>query len=75
MGAAHGGDHLLVRTGQMEAKLAADTWDGYSGGDAPGLAFETLDWLHKKEVAAIVTDTWGADGVPFQTGCASCVTT
>src|SRR5208282_2308599 len=50
-------DFLLVRTGQMEAKLAAKTWDGYSGGDAPGLAFETLDWLHAKEVAAIATDT------------------
>ena len=35
------GDYLLVRTGQMEAMLAAKSWDGYSGGDAPGLAFET----------------------------------
>jgi kynurenine formamidase len=61
------GDHLLVRTGQMEAKLAADTWEGYSGGDAPGLAFETLDWLHQKQVAAIATDTWGAEVRPNQT--------
>jgi kynurenine formamidase len=60
------GDHLLIRTGQMEAKLAADTWDGYSGGDAPGLAFETLDWLHSKQVAAIATDTWGAEVRPNQ---------
>ncbi len=44
--------------------LAGKTWDGYSGGDAPGLAFETLDWLHNKEVAAIVTDTWGAEVRP-----------
>jgi kynurenine formamidase len=61
------GDYLLVRTGQMEAKLAAETWDGYSGGDAPGLAFETLDWLHKKQVAAIVTDTWGVEVRPNET--------
>jgi kynurenine formamidase len=61
------GDYLLVRTGQMEAMLAADTWDGYSGGDAPGLAFETLDWLHTKQVAAIATDTWGAEVRPNQT--------
>ena len=47
------GDYLLVRTGQMEAMQAANTWDGYSGGDAPGLAFETLDWLHARQVAAI----------------------
>ncbi len=61
------GDFLLVRTGQMEAKLAAKTWDGYSGGNAPGLAFETLDWLHAKEVAAIATDTWGVEVRPNQT--------
>ena len=61
------GDFLLVRTGQMEAKLAAKTWDGYSGGDAPGLAFETLDWLRKKDVAAIATDTWGAEVRPNET--------
>ena len=58
------GDFLLVRTGQMEAMLAAHTWDGYSGGDAPGLGFETLDWLHAKQVAGIVTDTWGAEVRP-----------
>jgi kynurenine formamidase len=61
------GDFLLVRTGQMEAKLAATSWDGYSGGDAPGLAFETLDWLHAKEVAAIATDTWGVEVRPNET--------
>jgi kynurenine formamidase len=58
------GDFLLVRTGQMQAMLDNHTWDGYSGGDAPGLAFETLDWLHKKQVAGIVTDTWGAEVRP-----------
>jgi kynurenine formamidase len=58
------GDFLLVRTGQMQAMLNNHTWDGYSGGDAPGLAFETLDWLHKKQVAGIVTDTWGAEVRP-----------
>ena len=29
------GDFVIVRTGQMEAKLAAGSWDGYPGGDAP----------------------------------------
>ncbi len=53
-----------MRTGHMEAKLAAETWDMYSGGDAPGLAFETLDWLQGKQVAAIATDTWGVEVRP-----------
>ncbi len=61
------GDFLLVRTGQIEAKLAAENWDGYSGGDAPGLAFETLDWLHAKQLAAIATDTWGVEVRPNET--------
>jgi kynurenine formamidase len=61
------GDFLLVRTGQMEAKMAARDWGGYSGGDAPGLAFETLDWLQAKQVAAIATDTWGVEVRPNQT--------
>ena len=33
------GDHLLLRTGQMEEKLSAGSWDGYPG-DAPGLALK-----------------------------------
>jgi kynurenine formamidase len=61
------GDYLLVRTGHVERCLAKKSWDGYSGGDAPGLAFETLDWLHKKQVAAIVTDTWGVEVRPNET--------
>ena len=61
------GDFLLLRTGQMEAKLAAQNWDGYSGGDAPGLAFETLDWLHARQVAAVATDTWGVEVRPNET--------
>jgi kynurenine formamidase len=61
------GDYLLVRTGHVERCLSVKSWDGYSGGDAPGLAFETLDWLQKKQVAAIVTDTWGVEVRPNET--------
>src|SRR5260370_33463715 len=53
------GDYLIVRTGQMEAKLAERNWDGYAGGDAPALAFETLDSLHAQHAAAPVADTYG----------------
>jgi len=67
--AAHGlegrrGDYVIVRTGQMEAKLAGGSWDGYPGGDAPGFSFETLDWIHRKEIAAIASDTWGCEVRP-----------
>src|SRR5438477_9437278 len=39
------GDFVVVRTGQMEAKINSGSWDGYPGGDAPGFAFETLEWV------------------------------
>ena len=29
------GDYVMIRTGQMEAKLAAGNWDGYPGGTLP----------------------------------------
>ena len=58
------GDYVIVRTGQMEAKLAAGNWDGYPGGDAPGFAFETIDWIHRNEIAAIASDTWGCEVRP-----------
>ena len=60
------GDYLIIRTGQMEAKLAEGNWDYYSGGDAPGLAFDTLDWLHERQIAAVATDTWGVEVRPNQ---------
>jgi len=61
------GDYVIVRTGQMETKLAAGSWDGYPGGDAPGFSFETLEWIHKSEIAAIASDTWGCEVRPNET--------
>ena len=58
------GDFLIVRTGNMEERLAAGSWDGYPGGDAPGLSFETLDWLQEKRVAAVATDTFAVEVRP-----------
>lgn len=62
------GDYLLIRTGHMEEKFAANTWDGYPGGDAPGLAFETLYWLQDKKIAALASDTWGIEVRPNESG-------
>jgi kynurenine formamidase len=65
------GDFVIVRTGQMEQRLDSGDWGGYAGGDAPGLAFETAEWIHKKEIAAICTDTWGCEVRPNETKDAS----
>ena len=58
------GDFVIVRTGQMERCLRVGSWDGYPGGDAPGFSFETLEWVHKTEIAAIASDTWGCEVRP-----------
>jgi kynurenine formamidase len=64
------GDFVIVRTGQMEQRLAAGAWGGYAGGEAPGLAFETAEWIYRKEIAAICADTWGCEVRPNE--CSEC---
>ncbi len=41
------GDYVIVRTGMMQRCQKLGSWDGYPGGDAPGFAFETLEWIKK----------------------------
>lgn len=61
------GDILLIRTGHMTMCRQRGSWDGYAGGNAPGLTLETGPWLYQKEVAAIATDTWGVEVRPNET--------
>jgi kynurenine formamidase len=66
--AAHGvhigqGDLVLVRTGRL-ARARREGWGDYAGGDSPGLSFTTADWLHRTDIAAIATDTWGFEVRP-----------
>jgi kynurenine formamidase len=61
------GDYVIVRTGQMERCLKLGSWDGYPGGDAPGFAFETLEWVARTELAALASDTWGCEVRPNET--------
>ena len=61
------GDYVIVRTGQMERCLKAGSWDGYPGGDAPGFAFETLEFVASTELAALASDTWGCEVRPNNT--------
>ncbi|WP_394551986.1 cyclase family protein [Agromyces sp. MMS24-JH15] len=57
------GDIVLVRTGQL-ARARRDGWGDYAGGPAPGLSLTTATWLHRTEIAAIATDTWGFEVRP-----------
>ena len=65
---AHGvevgrGDIVVVRTGRY-ARAQREGWGEYAGGPAPGLSFTTANWLHRTEIAAIATDTWGFEVRP-----------
>ncbi|MFI1733961.1 cyclase family protein [Streptomyces acidicola] len=65
---AHGvgvgrGDIVVVRTGRL-ARARREGWVDYAGGDSPGLSFTTAGWLHRTEIAAIATDTWGFEVRP-----------
>ena len=58
------GDALLVRTGHMTLCKDRGGWGTYAGGDAPGLSFHTADWIHRRQIAAVATDTWGMEVRP-----------
>jgi kynurenine formamidase len=60
------GDCLVLRTGFMQARRG--NWGDYVQGPAPGLSVHTLPWLYEREVAAIVTDTWGLEVQPSEIG-------
>jgi kynurenine formamidase len=57
------GDIVLVRTGHY-TRTRRDGWGDYAGGPAPGLSLTTAGWLHRTEIAAIATDTWGFEVRP-----------
>jgi kynurenine formamidase len=57
------GDMILLRTGMM-ARCLAQGWGTYAGGDAPGLSFFTIPWLHERGIAAVASDTWGVEVRP-----------
>ena len=65
------GDFVLVRTGQFgkiyKNVLEGGSWEDYAGGDAPGLEFETIEWIYEKKIATIASDTWGVEVRPNRT--------
>ena len=42
-----------IRTGQMAQCRADGSWGAYAGGAAPGLALDTVAWIHDHELAAV----------------------
>ncbi|KAA2252579.1 cyclase family protein [Solihabitans fulvus] len=48
------GDLVLVRTGQLRRLKAGDR-DGY-GAPSPGPSLGTVEWFHRRDIAAVATD-------------------
>jgi kynurenine formamidase len=60
-------DFVLVRTGQLGARMRSGVWGTYASGTAPGLALDTADWVHAKEIAAVACDTYAVEVRPEET--------
>jgi kynurenine formamidase len=63
----HEGDLVMIRTGQLAMVRDRESWGDYAGGPAPGLALDSLEWIHDHAVGGIATDTWGAEVLPNET--------
>lgn len=61
------GDAVLVRTGQLGMCRSRSDWGDYALGPAPGLGLDSAHFLCTREVAAVATDTWGAEVRPNRT--------
>lgn len=53
--AVRAGDALLVRTGSMALQRETGSWREFRAQQS-GLAFDCLDWLHSRDVAAVAAD-------------------
>jgi kynurenine formamidase len=58
------GDILLIRTGFLE-ECRQRGWEGFFG-ESPGLALDTLEWIHDMRIAGIATDTVAAEVRPSE---------
>ncbi|WP_281690262.1 cyclase family protein [Pseudonocardia thermophila] len=61
------GDFVLVRTGHIAQRRHLGSWGDYAGGSAPGLGLSSAKFFCEREVAAVCTDTWGAEVLPNET--------
>jgi kynurenine formamidase len=60
------GDILAVRTG-WRRKALVEGWGGWMTGN-PGLSVGCAEWLHDREIAAVISDNWGIEVQPAEKG-------
>jgi kynurenine formamidase len=57
------GDILLIRTGWIQQFTIEKSAHGFWAGE-PGIGLACIEWLYKREVAAIASDNFGVEVVP-----------
>lgn len=63
------GDLVLVRTGWLSLFTDQADREAYFAAE-PGLALDTADWLHQRQVAFVASDNWGIEVSPSASGTA-----
>jgi len=58
------GDALLVRTGHLGRVRREGDWERFVQHDEPGLGWDSLPWLHEREIAAVACDNWAFEVIP-----------
>nr|BBX77083.1 cyclase [Mycobacterium florentinum] len=62
------GDVVLIRTGALAQVRERGDWGDYAGkGPQPGMSATTAAWFADRDVAAVATDTWGFEVLPYET--------
>lgn len=62
------GDVVLIRTGALARVREHGGWGDYAGnGPQPGMSATSAAWFADRDVAAVATDTWGFEVLPYET--------
>lgn len=60
------GDFVLIRTGHLDRRRTPEGWGDYVAGSAPGLGVSGAEYLARRGVAAVASDTWGVEVLPSE---------
>lgn len=62
------GDVVLIRTGALAQVRERGDWGDYAGkGPQTGMSVKSAAWFAERDVAAVASDTWGFEVLPYET--------
>ena len=61
------GDTLLVRTGKLGISKRRGDWEKWRTPGIAGLSLSTLEWISEHKLAAVASDNWAVEVVPYET--------